>query len=48
VSGRNNLSYETRVALDVRYSRRRSLALDLGILVRTIGVILFPRDRGAY
>jgi lipopolysaccharide/colanic/teichoic acid biosynthesis glycosyltransferase len=48
VSGRNNLSYETRVGLDVSYARRRTLALDLGIVLRTIGVILFPRDRGAY
>jgi lipopolysaccharide/colanic/teichoic acid biosynthesis glycosyltransferase len=48
VSGRNNLSYETRVALDVRYARRRTLSLDLGIVFRTIAVILFPRDRGAY
>ncbi|MCP9848212.1 sugar transferase [Cyanobium sp. Morenito 9A2] len=48
VSGRNNLSYETRVGLDVSYSRRRTLVMDLGIILRTIGVILFPRDRGAY
>ncbi|MCP9915119.1 sugar transferase [Cyanobium sp. ATX 6F1] len=48
VSGRNNLSYKTRVSLDLRYARRRSLVMDLGIIVRTIGVILFPRDRGAY
>jgi lipopolysaccharide/colanic/teichoic acid biosynthesis glycosyltransferase len=48
VSGRNNLSYNKRVALDLRYSRRRTFLLDLSILVRTFGVILDPRDRGAY
>jgi len=48
VSGRNNLSYAERVALDVRYARHRSLRLDLTILWRTMAVILDPRDRGAY
>jgi lipopolysaccharide/colanic/teichoic acid biosynthesis glycosyltransferase len=48
VSGRNNLSYEERVDLDVHYSRHRSFRTDLGIILRTIGVILDPRDRGAY
>jgi lipopolysaccharide/colanic/teichoic acid biosynthesis glycosyltransferase len=48
VSGRNNLSYEKRVKLDVRYARHRSLRLDLQIIARTFLVILDPRDRGAY
>jgi Undecaprenyl-phosphate galactose phosphotransferase WbaP len=48
VSGRNNLSYDERVALDLRYARHRSVWLDLSIIARTIGVILDPRDRGAY
>jgi lipopolysaccharide/colanic/teichoic acid biosynthesis glycosyltransferase len=48
VSGRNNLSYDERVELDVRYARERSFAMDLRIILRTIGVILDPRDRGAY
>ncbi len=48
VSGRNNLSYRQRVLLDLRYARHRSLRLDLLIILRTIGVILDPRDRGAY
>lgn len=48
VSGRNNLSYARRVELDVRYSRHRSFRMDLLILVKTIGVVLDPRDRGAY
>ncbi len=48
VSGRNNLSYEERVALDVRYASRRSFRGDLAIILRTIRVVLDPRDRGAY
>ncbi|MFM7269340.1 MAG: sugar transferase [Cyanobium sp.] len=48
VSGRNNLSYAERVALDLRYARHRSFWMDLQIIARTIGVILDPRDRGAY
>ena len=48
VSGRNNLTYAERVDLDVRYARHRSFLMDLRIIVRTIGVMLDPRDRGAY
>lgn len=42
VSGRNSLSYRRRVALDVRYARRRTLALDLWILLRTVSCVLRP------
>jgi lipopolysaccharide/colanic/teichoic acid biosynthesis glycosyltransferase len=48
VSGRNNLSYRTRVRLDLDYVRRRNVWLDLRIILRTIGVVLLPMDRGAY
>ncbi|MEB3331077.1 MAG: sugar transferase [Synechococcaceae cyanobacterium] len=48
VSGRNNLSYRKRVKLDVRYARRRTLLLDLKIILKTVQVVLDPRDRGAY
>jgi len=48
VSGRNNLSYEKRVRLDLAYARGRSFFLDLAIIFRTFGVLLFPMDRGAY
>jgi len=48
VSGRNNLSYAQRVELDVRYARHRSLLMDLRIILRTVAVVLDPRDRGAY
>ena len=48
ISGRNNLSYERRVALDKIYSEEISFILDLRIFLRTIGVILFPKDNGAF
>lgn len=46
VSGRNETNYERRVFLDVSYVKNWSLAGDLRILVRTIGVVL--GGRGAY
>lgn len=48
VSGRNNLTYKTRVILDLNYVRNLSFIMDLRILIRTFGVILCPLDRGAY
>ena len=48
VSGRNNLSYKRRVLLDLNYVKNYNLLMDLRILLRTFGVILFPLDRGAY
>ena len=48
VSGRNNLSYKKRVDLDSIYAKNLNFLMDLRILIRTFGVILFPRDRGAY
>ncbi len=48
VSGRNNLSYKRRVELDLIYARERTLVLDLRVIIRTFGVLLFPMDRGAY
>ncbi len=48
VSGRNNLSYKRRVTLDSIYVKNINFLLDLRIIIRTFGVILFPNDRGAY
>ena len=48
VSGRNNLSYQRRVFLDCLYVKNIGLLIDLRIILRTFGVILFPNDRGAY
>lgn len=46
VSGRNRLSFAERVALDRRYMSKRSLRLDLGILLRTVVIVL--RAEGAF
>jgi len=48
VSGRNNLTYKRRILLDLNYVENYNFIMDLRILLRTFGVILFPLDRGAY
>lgn len=47
VAGRNRLSDAQRVELDVDYARTRTLARDLGLLARTVPVLLWPFGRGA-
>jgi undecaprenyl-phosphate galactose phosphotransferase len=46
ISGRNDTTYEDRVALDSWYVRNWSLWYDLVILVKTVRVVL--RGKGAY
>tara|TARA_B100000212_G_scaffold298030_1_gene242039 strand:+ start:15 stop:449 length:435 start_codon:yes stop_codon:yes gene_type:complete len=48
VSGRNNLTYRKRILLDLIYVENHNLLMDIRIIIRTIGVIIFPHDRGAY
>ena len=48
VSGRNNLTYKRRVELDLNYIKNFNFLMDIRIIIRTFGVILFPLDRGAY
>ena len=48
VSGRNDVSYATRVALDVQYAFGQSFGNDLSILARTVGYVLRPSRGGAY
>ncbi len=48
VSGRNNLSYDRRISLDLNYVNNMNFLMDIRIIIRTIGVIIFPKDRGAY
>ena len=45
VSGRNERTYEEMVRLDIEYTRRRRLSLDLLILLKTVWVV--ARARGA-
>ncbi|WP_249138072.1 sugar transferase [Phenylobacterium montanum] len=46
VSGRNDTSYRRRIAIDVVYSRRKSVLLDARILVMTVPAVLLRR--GSY
>jgi lipopolysaccharide/colanic/teichoic acid biosynthesis glycosyltransferase len=48
VSGRNDIPYEQRVQIDVYYVNFRNLWLDLWIVFKTIGVMIFPKNNGAY
>jgi lipopolysaccharide/colanic/teichoic acid biosynthesis glycosyltransferase len=44
VSGKNRLSFDQMIELDLRYVEQRSLGTDLRILVKTIGVLVFQRN----
>ena len=48
VSGRNKLSYEKRVELDIFYSENISLLLDIKIFIKTLMVLIIPFDKGAF
>lgn len=48
VSGRNDVSYEARVKLDVSYVTRRNLWMDLSLILKTVGVVVAPKNNGAY
>ncbi|MGI9473744.1 MAG: sugar transferase [Rubripirellula sp.] len=44
VSGKNRLSFDEMIELDVRYIETRSLTNDLSIIARTVRVLLFERN----
>lgn len=44
ISGRNNITWERRKALDVEYVDRQSLWLDFSILAKTIPYVLLRKD----
>jgi len=46
VSGRNNIDYEERVALDMEYIDNKSLFRDINIIFKTVKVMIFRA--GAY
>ena len=48
VSGRNDIPYPKRVKIDVYYATNHNWLLDLWIVFKTIGVIIFPHNNGAY
>jgi lipopolysaccharide/colanic/teichoic acid biosynthesis glycosyltransferase len=43
ISGRADLDFDERLRLDIAYIRRRCLALDLYILLRTAGAVFSGR-----
>jgi lipopolysaccharide/colanic/teichoic acid biosynthesis glycosyltransferase len=47
-SGRSQRTYPHRVRLDRLYARSRTLSLDLRLVARTVGVVLWPWGNGAY
>jgi lipopolysaccharide/colanic/teichoic acid biosynthesis glycosyltransferase len=48
VSGRNDIPYPLRVQMDVYYVNFRNFWLDLWLIFKTLGVIIFPKNNGAY
>jgi lipopolysaccharide/colanic/teichoic acid biosynthesis glycosyltransferase len=48
VSGRNDIPYPERVKLDLYYVSFRNFWIDLWIIMKTIGVMIFPKNNGAY
>jgi exopolysaccharide biosynthesis polyprenyl glycosylphosphotransferase len=45
ISGRSDLDFEEEVNLDTWYIENWSIWLDLKVLVKTVGVVLFPKHR---
>lgn len=48
VSGRNDIPYPRRVQIDLYYVNFKNFWMDLWIIIKTIGVVIFPRNNGAY
>ncbi|MEL7035563.1 MAG: sugar transferase [Cyanobacteria bacterium J06592_8] len=48
VSGRNDIPYPRRVQIDLYYVNFTNLWIDLSIIIKTIGVVIFPKNNGAY
>ena len=48
VSGRNDIPYPKRIQIDVYYATSRNWLLDIWVIVKTVGVMIFPYKNGAY
>ncbi|MCV3217036.1 sugar transferase [Plectonema radiosum NIES-515] len=48
VSGRNDIPYPRRVQIDLHYVKFGNLWLDLWIILKTVGVVVIPKNNGAY
>jgi len=44
VKGRNHLPFDEMVRLDIEYAENRSLRMDLGILLRTLPVVILEKN----
>jgi len=44
ISGRNNVSFDTMVALDLKYIREANIWVDFVILLKTFRIIISPND----
>jgi lipopolysaccharide/colanic/teichoic acid biosynthesis glycosyltransferase len=45
VSGKNRLTHNQMISLDIEYIESRSLKNDLKILAKTVGVLLLDREK---
>lgn len=48
VSGRNDIPYPRRVQIDLYYVNFKNFWMDIWIMIKTIGVVIFPKNNGAY
>jgi lipopolysaccharide/colanic/teichoic acid biosynthesis glycosyltransferase len=48
VSGRNDIPYPRRVQIDLHYVNFRNFWLDLWIILKTVNVVIMPKNKGAY
>jgi lipopolysaccharide/colanic/teichoic acid biosynthesis glycosyltransferase len=48
VSGRNDIPYHRRIQIDVYYVNFQNFWMDMWIILKTLKVVLFPKDNGAY
>ncbi|MBK4731317.1 sugar transferase [Oxynema sp. CENA135] len=48
VSGRNDIPYPKRIQIDVYYVNFHHLWMDIWIVLKTIRVVIFPKNNGAY
>ncbi|MEA5619002.1 sugar transferase [Cronbergia sp. UHCC 0137] len=48
VSGRNDIPYPQRVQIDLNYVKFRNFWLDLWIILKTVDIVIIPKDNGAY
>lgn len=48
VSGRNDIPYSRRIQIDLYYAKNHSFWLDAWIIIKTIGVVIVPKNNGAY